>query len=124
MGPHLDFANAFMTVPLAPEEQPFMCTEVEYPVRRGRGPVRPGEPASGTYLVWRVLGFGGRSNPLVYSRVVGLVARISQALLPPGHGMCHLAELWLQFYVDDPALVLAGRRQARARSTSLILLCW
>merc|ERR1712051_53604 len=96
-----------MTVPLAASERRFMCSQTEHLVSRKRAAVRPDEPAQGQFLVWRVLGFGGRSNPLVYSRIVGLVARMTQALATGGSAS-PLAELWYQLYVDGPAYVFAG----------------
>ena len=80
----LDFRDAFMTVPLAEVERPFNCCEIEVPLRRSRPPAYEGEPEVGTIIAWQVLGFGGKANPLVYSRCAGFAARTAQALARPG----------------------------------------
>ena len=59
----LDFKDAFMTVPLHRSEQPYNCCEVPEGITRTRQTAFEGEVASGTFVVWRVLGFGGRPNP-------------------------------------------------------------
>ena len=59
----LDWANAFMGVPLAPGERPFNLCVLEAPARRDKPPLYDGEPREGTVVAWRVLGFGGRPNP-------------------------------------------------------------
>merc|ERR1712051_778372 len=104
-----------MTVPLAASERRFMCSQTEHVVSRKRAAVSPDEPAQGQFLVWRVLGFGGRSNPIVYSRIAGLVARMTQALATDD-GSSSLAELWSQLYVGDPAYTFAGPANQRRRS--------
>ena len=77
----LDFKHAFMTVPANPGEQRYNCCMVEQPLQRNRPPLDPGEPAGGTFIAWRVLGFGGRPYPLLYARVATQVARLTQALV-------------------------------------------
>eukprot|EP00971_Amphidinium_carterae_P265268 5262037-Amphidinium_carterae.1 len=47
-------------------------------------------------VVWRVVGFGGREFPLVFSRVISLVMRLTQAMFDPD-------ELQLNCFMDDPA---------------------
>ena len=78
----LDFADAFMSVPLAQAELPFNCCSLGAPVDRGRESLYPGEPSSGSFVVFRVLGFGGKPNPLVFARLASFAARSAQALLP------------------------------------------
>ena len=65
----LDFRRAFMTVPVAPGERRYNCCLSEAPVQRTRQPLDPSEPQQGTFIVWNVLGFGGRAYPLLYARV-------------------------------------------------------
>ena len=64
-----DFAHAFMTVPAAPDESRFNCCVIEEPMVRERAALDPDEPLSGSFIVWLVLGFGGRAYPLLYARV-------------------------------------------------------
>ena len=59
-------------------------------------------------MVWKVLGFGGHSNPLVYSRVASFGARTDQALLHHEPSLSGIGRGRLQVYVDDPALVVEG----------------
>ena len=42
---------------------------MEAPIRRARPAVDDTEPESGRFLVWTVLGFGGKAYPLLYARV-------------------------------------------------------
>ena len=67
----LDYKEAFMAVPASPEEGRFNCCFVaeDQPLRRRRLPLDPDEPEEGCFLVWLVLGFGGKSFPLLYARV-------------------------------------------------------
>ena len=78
----LDFANAFMQIPLAKAEMRYNCAAVPQGLRRDRAPLDDAEPSLGSFVVWRVLGFGGRPNPLVYSRVASFAMRSAQALFP------------------------------------------
>jgi len=79
----LDFQDAFMSIPLAAPERPYNTCELERPIFRSRSEVYKDEPEQGHIIAWRVLGFGGKANPLVYSRCAGLAARTAQALLRP-----------------------------------------
>ena len=65
----LDFRNAFMSVPASPREARYNCCLVEAPVRRRRAALDASEPETGRFLVWTVLGFGGKAYPLLYARV-------------------------------------------------------
>ena len=51
----LDFRDAFMGIPLAAAERLFNAAQLEQPLTRSRPPSFPGEAASGTVIVWRVL---------------------------------------------------------------------
>ena len=59
----LDFADAFMNVPLHESERAFNAIELERPVRRTRPRRYGGEPLEGRVVLWGVLGFGGRPQP-------------------------------------------------------------
>jgi hypothetical protein len=103
----IDFKDAFMSTGTRRDEQRFTAAWVEDP-----------ESETGVYYyVWRTLGFGGKSFPLVYSRPASFAARSAQALLEPGRAK-------LQLYVDDPALSLAGTRSWALREGTLPLLWW
>jgi hypothetical protein len=77
----LDFADAFMSIPLHPSEQCYNCTEVEFPLERQRDALLKNEVKKGKFVVWRVLGFGGKPNPLIYSRAASFAMRTAQALV-------------------------------------------
>jgi hypothetical protein len=52
------------------------------------------------------LGFGGKPNPLVYSRAASFAMRSGQALFPQSpRAACGVRG---QLYVDDPAISLTG----------------
>ena len=59
----IDFADAFMSIPLHASERRFNCAEIAGGLRRQRAALHPAEPESGQLVVWRVLGFGGRPTP-------------------------------------------------------------
>ena len=120
----IDFQNAFMTLPLHPSEQPFNCSVAPHLVHRRRDRLHPTEPDVGSFLVWRVLGFGGHSNPLTYSRVACFAARSGQALLTalPEHG--GIARGRLQLYVDDPVLTLEGSPDEQHAAIDVLCLWW
>ena len=103
----LDFVDAFMVVPLHEDEKPYNCAEV--PGLRG--------PGSMPYIVWNVLGFGGKSNPLVYSRFGSFAARTAQAVASAD-------AFGLQLYVDDPVMTAAGPPTACELEFDLVLLWW
>ena len=77
----LDFHNAFMTIPANQGDLCFNCCSLENIIQLKRMPVALEEPCSGSFVVWRTLGFGGRSFPLLYARVASFVARLTQGLL-------------------------------------------
>ena len=96
-----------MTVPAREEEQCFNCCLLEHPIGRQREAISPGEPEQGSFIVWRVLGFGGRSYPLLYARVASWLSRATQAMLHQDSWDKKFS--WgpaaVQVYVDDPAIV-------------------
>ena len=55
------------------EEQRFTVAEVE-----------DADSATGTFVyIWKTLGFGGKTFPLVYARPASFAARTAQALMDP-----------------------------------------
>ena len=74
----LDFKDAFMSIPLHEDEQPYNCTVLPGGVKLGRDPLDKNEVSEGSCIVWRVLGFGGKPNPLVYSRAASFAMRTGQ----------------------------------------------
>ena len=115
-----------MTVPSAAEEQRFNCCLLETPISRQRDAIAPGEPTHGSFIVWQVLGFGGRSYPLLYARVASWLARATQAMLHPSSWSRKVS--WgpaaVQLYVDDPAVVVSGSDAQRSISIDLAILWW
>ena len=70
------------------------------------------EPITGSFVVWSVLGFGGRANPLVFARVSSALMRTTQGLWS-GTSRKRRGEFRIQLYVDDPALTVAGSVEER-----------
>ena len=120
----LDFKHAFMTIPLAREEMPYNTSVVPGRITRTRTALDSAEPTSGELLVWRVLGFGGHANPLVYARVASFACRSGQALLfgQPEHS--EVAHARIQLYVDDPAVTLFGTPTQQVEATDILILWW
>jgi hypothetical protein len=77
----LDFKDSFMSVPLSLGEQRFNCAHAEFDLKRTREALYDDEPKVGNFVVWRVLGFGGKPNPLIFSRVASIASRIITHLL-------------------------------------------
>ena len=115
----MDFKDAFMSIPLLEAERRFCCAAVPQGISSKT-------TASGTFVVWKVLGFGGRSFPLVFSRVASFAARTAQAIFSDAGGPReHEAAARLQLYVDDPILALCSpNRTARRRGADLVLWWW
>ena len=103
----IDYEDAYMMVPLHESERKYNCAVVENLVA--------GEAAK--VIVWRVLGFGGRANPLVYARVASCAARTAQGLYSPD-------VLRLQLYVDDPAITAQGSDQDCHWAMDSVLWLW
>ena len=113
-----------MSIPLA-EERRYNCTTVAVGLKRSRPSLRADEPQEGTCILWRVLGFGGRPNPLLYSRAASFAARTAQALLglpEPSFQIKGVARSRLQLYVDDPVLAAAGTKKQIDTAFDLALL--
>ena len=106
----LDLKDAFMSIPVDAAERRFNCAHTGFDLKRKRSALFEGEPVVGRFVVYRVLGFGGKPNPLIFARVVSLASRTAQALLGPadlgarGADCCGLAAGRLQFFVDGPVL--------------------
>ena len=64
-----DYLHAFMAAPSSPTEGRFNCCLTDDPMHLGRPPLDDAEPHVGLFIVWLVLGFGGRAYPLLYARV-------------------------------------------------------
>ena len=90
---------------LYPDEQRFNCAEWQH----------LDAPGSSTFTVWNVLDFGGKANPLVYSRFGSLAARTAQALR-------QLGAVRLPLRVDVLAMLAPGKREQRQEYVGLILL--
>ena len=132
----VDFEDAFMSVPLCPSERRFNCAEVPHSLRRSRPPLHSHEPESGQLVAWRVLGFGGRPNPLVFGRVTSVLMRLGQAILTtradraaaggasPSSGPFLAARSRLQLYVDDAACAFSGAAGAITIAFDVLLLLW
>ena len=118
----IDFRNAFMSIPLAEDERAFNCCEVKQGLTRRRQTVYRGEPHKGTFVVWRVLGFGGRPNPLLFARVSSMAMRSVQCLADVT--VAKAGAFRSQLYVDDPALCVAGSKATVSRALDTALLWW
>ena len=118
----LDFENAFMSVPLAVGEHRYNCCEVPQGLRRSRTQVYDSEPEAGQFVVWRVLGFGGRPNPLLFARAASVAMRSAQCL---GEALCvKVVDFKFQLYVDDPAITVCGPTEVVAASIDSVLVWW
>ena len=74
--------------------------------------------STGSYVyVWKTLGFGGKTFPLVYARHSSFASRTAQSLLDPQTAK-------LQLYVDDPALAMVGTKQWALAEGSIPILWW
>ena len=135
----IDFADAFMSVPLAPAERRFNCAALPHDLRRERPALHASEPEAGRVIVWRVLGFGGRPNPLVFGRITAVLMRLGQAMLTARRDLdassqtdaaevaddayidaaarCHL-------YVDDAAAAFRGEPEEVEEAFDLLILAW
>jgi len=123
----LDIRDAFMGIPLHPEEFTFNTCAADFPLTRTRPALYQNEPEIGRYIVWAVLGFGGKPNPLVFARAASFASRCAQALLPRKpctYAGSALAAGRLQLYVDDPIATFAGSAAACQCSADLVILFW
>ena len=119
----LDFKDAFMSIPLAEAERPYNCSVIPEGVRRQRAALHPDEPEQGQCIVWRVLGFGGKPNPLVYSRAASFAMRSAQAMYSASRRGGE-ASMRSQLYVDDPAICVSGTSAERSAALDVVLMWW
>ena len=96
---------------------------------RTRPTVYDGEPDLGGFVVWRTLGFGGRPNPLVFSRVASFACRTAQALLRSSTDLVDLADDSpsagrAQLYVDDPIVSVRATESQAKFDLDLVMLWW
>ena len=126
----LDFKDAFMSIPVAPREKRFNCARTGFELTRARDELFEGEARTATFVVWRVLGFGGRANPLVFARVASFACRSAQALLGPWRRedrtgcWTQVARGLLQLFVDDPAMAVCGTKAQNIMAVDLVILWW
>ena len=123
----LDFKDAFMSVPLHRGEQRFNCANAGFRVQRTRRALIDDEPSEGTFVVWRTLGFGGRPNPLVFSRVASFAARSAQALLGTNVDAAAAqvpAPGFLELYVDDPVISVRAKPAEADATFDMVILWW
>ena len=119
----LDFKDAFMSLAIHPAERRFNCAHSASAINRTRDALFEDEVVSGTFVVWRVLGFGGRPNPLVFSRAASLACRVAQGLL--GRERVEgLGEGRIQLYVDDPVLTVRGTVAECTLTIDLVIMVW
>ena len=96
----LDFADAFKTLHVHPEERKYLA----------------GKAMRGWFVYFTVM-FGIGSGPLVWGRVAAWVMRSTQAML-------HSAGVRVHCYVDDPFVVLRGTPEQVEEAAALIVLWW
>jgi len=123
----LDLQDAFMGIPLHAAEYAFNACQADRPLHRSRPPLYEGEPSTGHFIIWSVLGFGGKPNPLVFSRCVGFACRTAQGLLRPSPGALGARGAGigrLQTYVDDPTLSTLGTTEENELAIDLVILWW
>ncbi len=60
---------------------------------------------------------GGAPSPLVWCRVVALLARLTPGLFDP-------SELFLLIFMEDPHCSVAGPLETRNRNIALLVLVW
>ena len=60
----LDFKDAFMSIPLHPAERKYNCSYLPEGIVLKRDKLDDNEAEQGTFVVWNVLGFGGKAEPL------------------------------------------------------------
>merc|ERR1712085_155980 len=86
------------------------------------------EPSTGGFVVWRTLGFGGRPNLLVFSRVASFACRTAQALQGSSVGSASSpgdpSPGRAQLYVDDPIVSVRGPEDQALFDLDLVVLWW
>ena len=97
----VDFSDAFFTMGVKEDEQRFQAV---------LGP-------DGRIYVFRVLGMGGASAPIIWSRTAAWVGRHTQAMYDSDAAR-------LQIFVDDPFMAARGVRKVRLRLLALAIILW
>lgn len=118
----LDFKDAFMSLAIHPLERRFNCAHTTGTVKRSRPPLFEEEVAEGRFVVWKVLGFGGRPNPLIFSRAASLACRMAQGLV--AKNLDDDAEARIQLYVDDPIITVRGSEEKCQETLDHIIMLW
>ena len=124
-----------MSLAIHPAERRFNCAHTTAAIERTRPPLFEEEANRGKFVVWKVLGFGGRPNPLVFSRAASFACRLAQGLLgrPPTKpdsddenekNELDMVEARLQLYVDDPVITVKGTEAACGRALDYVLMLW
>jgi len=78
-------------------------------------------------VAWRVLGFGGKSSPLTYSRCARLASRTEQGMWRPSpsdFGFAPAAAGRIQMNVDGPAVTCLGSSSQLDLAFDLVILWW
>ena len=123
----IDFEGAFMSLALADAERRYNACSAESDLHRTRPPHFPDEVVTGRYIVWNVIGFGGRPNPVAFARAASFAARCGQALFrgkPGTLGEQRAAHVRLQVYVDDPVMTFGGKKQQIELAIDLLFILW
>ena len=119
----LDFKDAFMSIPLHPAERKYNCSYLPEGIVLKRDKLDDTEAEQGTFVVWNVLGFGGRPNPLIFARVASVAMRSGQALFSTSY-RSQGARLRGQLFVDDPAVAVVGTPSENTKALDLLILWW
>ena len=118
----IDYEHAFMTIPLSSGEQTFNCCEVVQDLSMTREYVYANTPTTGKFIVWRVLGLGGRPTPLLFVRAVSLAMRYAQCM---GEALCdNTGTFKSQLYVCGPTITVTGSPTTVQHTFDGLLLVW
>jgi hypothetical protein len=96
----LDFANAFLVVPLAHEERKFFVIKLAC-----------------KYYVFKVHAQGAGLSSLIWGRVAAPISRLTQGMFCP-------SEVLLQTFVDDPCFVITGTRSCIDAVVATMIMVW
>ena len=96
----LDLSDAFHSIALRREERRFCAAKCQH-----------------GWVVFEVLGFGGKAFPLVFCRQASWLSRASAAMFSP-------SSFRLQTYMDDPAMCLRGSLARIQADANTVLLLW
>ena len=119
----LDFKDAFMSIPLHIDEKKYNCSFLPEGIKLEREKLDETEATEGNFVVWNVLGFGGKPNPLVFARVASVAMRSGQALFSTSY-RADGARLRGQLFVDDPAITVVGTPEENDKALDVLILWW